>query len=54
MFCFSTAVCADPSKYPQFAQQKLPESIAPVFITVDELTKVLASVGKPLVPAIGI
>jgi len=40
---------ADPSKYPQFAQQSLPEDITPAFITVDELVEVIRAGAKPLI-----
>jgi len=44
-----TVVQADPSKYPQFAQQKLAANIAPVFIGVDELVKEITAAKKPLI-----
>jgi hypothetical protein len=40
---------ADPSKYPQFAQQNLPENITPVFISVDELVEVVKASAKPVI-----
>jgi hypothetical protein len=40
---------ADPTKYPQFAQQSLPENITPVFINIDELVEVVKSGSKPLI-----
>lgn len=43
------SVHADPSKYPQFAQQKLPEKITPAFISVDELVAELKAGAKPLI-----
>lgn len=46
---FFAAVQADPSRYPEFAQQKLADNIRPVFITVDELIKQITVVKKPLV-----
>jgi 3-mercaptopyruvate sulfurtransferase SseA len=49
MFFFYTAAQADPSKYPQFARQKLAANVTPAFITVDELVREIASVKKPLV-----
>ncbi len=49
VFFLYTAVQADPSKYPQFAQQKLADNITPVFITVDELVKEITAVKKPLI-----
>ena len=48
IFPFHTAVWADPSKYREFAQQKLAENIKPVFITVDELVKEITVV-KPVI-----
>jgi hypothetical protein len=43
------AAQADPSKYPEFAQQTLPENITPVFISVDELVEVVKAGAKPLI-----
>ena len=43
------AAQADPSKYPEFAQQTLPENITPVFIGVDELVEVVKAGTKPLI-----
>ena len=40
---------ADPSKYPQFAQQSLPDDVTPVFITVDELVDAVKAGQKPLI-----
>ena len=40
---------ADPSKYPEFAQQHLPDNITPVFIHVEELVTDLNSGAKPLI-----
>ena len=40
---------ADPSKYPEFAQQQLPADIVPVFISVDELVEVVKSGTKPVI-----
>jgi len=40
---------ADPSKYPEFAQQTLPDYIKPEFITIDELVKTLQAGSKPLI-----
>jgi len=59
-FTFATAVAlviilaspfaqADPSKYPQFAQQKLPENVAPAFIGIEELVADLKAGAKPLI-----
>lgn len=40
---------ADPSKYPQFAQQTLPDDIVPVFINVDDLVEAVKTGAKPLI-----
>ena len=40
---------ADPSKYPQFAQQSLPDDIVPVFINVEELVEAVKAGAKPLI-----
>jgi hypothetical protein len=40
---------ADPSRYPQFAQQKLPEDVKPVFIGIEELVRELKAGAKPLI-----
>jgi hypothetical protein len=40
---------ADPSKYPQFAQQTLPENVAPNFISIDELVADLKAGVKPVI-----
>ena len=39
---------ADPSKYPQFAQQSLPKDVTPVFISIDELVAELRGGAKPV------
>ena len=49
IFLSHTEVQADPSKYPQFAQQKLAGNITPVFVAVDELVKEITAVKKPLI-----
>jgi rhodanese-like protein len=43
------AAHADPSKYPEFAQQQLPDDIVPVFISVDELVDVVKAGTKPII-----
>ena len=43
------AVHADPSKYPEFAQQQLPDNITPEFIHIDELVAELNAGAKPLI-----
>ena len=40
---------ADPSKYPQFAQQTLPENITPALIHIDELFAELKAGAKPVI-----
>ena len=40
---------ADPSKYPEFAQQTLPENVTPVFINVDELVGLVKAGAKPMI-----
>jgi len=40
---------ADPSKYPQFAQQTLPANITPAFIGIDELVAELKAGAKPAI-----
>jgi len=40
---------ADPSKYPQFAQQTLPPNVTPSFISIDELLAELKAGKKPLI-----
>lgn len=42
-------VGADPSKYPEFAQQKLPDDIKPEFISVDELAADIKAGKKPVI-----
>ncbi len=54
IFCASFLIAqpaaqADPSKYPEFAQQSLPADISPVFIGVDELVEVVKAGTKPLI-----
>jgi|ERR1041384_7260161 hypothetical protein len=40
---------ADPSKYPEFAQQTLPDGITPDFIHIEELVDELKAGAKPLI-----
>ena len=49
IFLFHKAAQADPSKYPQFAQQKMPDNITPVFISVDQLVKDITAREKPFI-----
>jgi hypothetical protein len=39
----------DPTKYPQFAQQSLPQGVKPEFISVDALAAELKKGAKPLI-----
>jgi hypothetical protein len=43
------AAHADPSRYPQFAQQTLPQEIKPEFISVDTLAADVKKGAKPLI-----
>lgn len=49
MFAVPRSAVADPSKYPQFAQQKLPDNITPSFISIDELIAEVRAGKKPLI-----
>lgn len=40
---------ADPSKYPEFAQQSVPDNVTPSLIGVDELVEAIKAGGKPLI-----
>jgi hypothetical protein len=40
---------ADPSRYPQFAQQALPQNVKPEFIGVEELVRQLHAGAKPVI-----
>ena len=44
-----TTAHADPSKYPQFAQQSLPENVKPEFIGIEELVRQLKAGVKPVI-----
>ncbi len=46
---FSQPPQADPSKYPQFAQQAPHANVKPVFISVDELVNEVTAGTKPLI-----
>lgn len=39
---------ADPSKYPEFAQQTLPPDVTPEFIGIDQLVNELKTGAKPM------
>jgi hypothetical protein len=43
------AAHADPSKYPAFAQQSLPEDIKPEFIGIEDLVKEIQAGAKPVI-----
>lgn len=47
--CTPRPAHADPSKYPEFAQQTLPDGITPVFIHIEELVDELKAGVKPLI-----
>ena len=40
---------ADPSRYPQYAQQKLPQGVEPEFIHLNELVEEIRAGKKPLI-----
>ncbi len=40
---------ADPSKYPEFALQTLPDNITPAFINIEELVAALKAGAKPVI-----
>lgn len=40
---------ADPSRYPQFAQQHLPKGVAPDFISLDRLVDEIVQGKKPMI-----
>jgi hypothetical protein len=42
-------VNAEPSKYPQFAQQTLPENVTPTFIGVEQLVADIKAGAKPVI-----
>ena len=46
---FSQPSQADPSKYPQFAQQALPANVKPAFISIDELFNEISAETRPLI-----
>ena len=49
MFSFYPSAQADPSRYPEFAQQSLPANVALSFISIDELVKDVKAGKKPLI-----
>ena len=40
---------ADPSKYPEYAQQELPKGVQPDFINLDQLVEQITGGKKPLI-----
>ena len=46
---YARSASADASKYPEFAQQTLPDNITPAFIHIEELVAELNSGVKPLI-----
>ncbi len=49
LFSLGPSAHADPSRYPEFAQQSLPANITPSFISIDELVTDLKAGKKPLI-----
>ena len=49
MFSFYPSAQADPSRYPEFAQQSLPANVALSFISIDELVEDVKAGKKPLI-----
>jgi len=49
LFSFCPSAQADPSRYPEFAQQSLPANIKPLFISIDDLVADLKAGKKPLI-----
>src|SRR3990170_933522 len=49
MFSFYPSAPADPSRYPEFAQQSLPANLALSFISIDELVEDVKAGKKPLI-----
>lgn len=48
-FCCSGESAAEPAKYPQYAQQKLPKNVAPAFMYLDQLVEEIAKGKNPLI-----
>jgi hypothetical protein len=46
---YARSAYANPSKYPEFAQQSLPDNITPAFIHIEELVAELNSGVQPLI-----
>ena len=49
IFCSYPPAQADPSRYPEFAQQSLPANVTPSFISIDELVADVKAGKKPLI-----
>lgn len=49
LFSVGPSAQADPSRYPEFAQQSLPANVALSFISIDELVKDVKAGKKPLI-----
>ena len=49
MFSLGPSVQADPSRYPEFAQQSLPTNITPSLISIEVLVEDLKAGKKPLI-----
>ncbi len=49
MFSFYPSAQADPSRYPEFAQQSVPENTPLSFISIDELVEDVKAGKKPLI-----
>jgi len=49
LFSFYPSAQADPSRYPEFAQQSLPTDVALSFISIDELVEDVKGGKKPLI-----
>lgn len=47
VFCLGKAA-ADPSKYPEYAQQELPKGVQPDFVSLDQLVDDIVKGKKPL------
>lgn len=49
LLAFNQTASADPSKYPQFAQQSLPANVPLAFTSIDELVGEVKAGKKPLI-----
>jgi hypothetical protein len=48
-FFMPTALLADASRYPQFAQHQLPKGLVPEFVYLNQLTDEISAGKKPLI-----